>query len=107
MEYVPHALSRNSAKRQNTHSSWYRTFQICGDATLEQLSFTILQILDWEKDHLYEFRVHDRTHTNFGTTEQFVYADETCLSCDIPIRLLGLSARETFLFIFEALRDNS
>jgi hypothetical protein len=75
--------------------------QISGAATLEQLSLTILQVLRWDKDHLYELRVHDRIHTNLGTTEQFVYADEPCLSCDIPLRLLGLSPKETFTFIFD------
>jgi len=98
LEYAGNATSMTNNK---VRSNWHRTFEIHSNATLEQLSLTILEILDWDKDHLYEFRVNNRLHTHFGTTEQFVYADEPCLSCDIPLRLLGLTTTNTFTFIFD------
>jgi hypothetical protein len=98
LDYVGYS---NPAKSNTLRPNWYRTFQIPNNATLDQLSFTILQILNWDTNHLYEFRVNDRIHTQFGATEQFVYADDNCLSCDIPLYLLGLSLQHTFTFTFD------
>lgn len=83
---------------------WSREFTVLGRHTLEQLSEIILHILDWDRDHLYEFRIADRVYAHMVFLEEddlFVEAEKPCVSCDIPIRRLGLSAGDIFAYIFD------
>jgi transposase len=80
---------------------WHRDFEISDKTTLEQLSLIILHILGWDFDHLYEFRIGERVHAYHGGDEQFVDVDYPCLSCDIPVRLLGLTPSASFTYIFD------
>ncbi len=80
---------------------WRRDFEISDKMTLEQLSSVILQILDWDADHLYEFRIGDRVHAYLGEDEQFVDVGYPCLSCDIPLHVFGLTATASFTYIFD------
>jgi hypothetical protein len=68
-------------------AGWHRDFTISDKTTLEQLSSTILQILDWDRDHLCEFRIGDSVHVDFGEDEQLMDAIAPCLSCDVPLHL--------------------
>jgi transposase len=80
---------------------WHRDFEISDKTTLEQLSLIILHILDWDCAHLYEFRIGQRVHAYLGEDEQFVDVDCPCVSCDIPVRLLGLAPAASFTYIFD------
>jgi transposase len=82
-------------------TDWNRDFEISDKTTLEQLSSTILQILDWDRAHLYEFRIGDRVHVDFGEDDQFVDAIAPCVSCDVPMHLLGLAPNDNFIFLFD------
>jgi len=84
--------------------NWSREFTVLGRHTLEQLSEIILQLLGWNRNHLYEFRIAERVYAHIvflGEDALFVEAETTCVSCDIPIRLLGLSVGESFAYIFD------
>jgi transposase len=69
--------------------NWSREFTVLGRHTLEQLSEIILQLLGWNRNHLYEFRIAERVYAHIvflGEDALFVEAETTCVSCDIPIR---------------------
>jgi hypothetical protein len=57
---------------------WYRDFAISGQNTLEQLSSVILMILDWNPDHLYEFRIGGRLYAYLGEDSLFVDMQHRC-----------------------------
>ena len=85
-------------------SNWSREFTVLGRHTLEQLNEIILHILGWDHHHLYEFRIADRVHAHMVYLEEdelFVEAEKPCVSCDIPIRLLGLSVGDIFAYIYD------
>ena len=85
-------------------ANWSREFAVLGRHTLEQLSEIILHILKWDEGHLYEFRVADRVYAHMvflDEDELYVHAKRPCTSCDIPIRLLGLSVDDIFSYIFD------
>ena len=76
-----------------------RDFGVSGKTTLEQLSEVILNILDWDSLHLYEFRIDNTVYAQMvfpSKGDLFVEAENPCVSCDIPIRLRGLAASDTF-----------
>jgi transposase len=85
-------------------SHWLRDFTISGNHTLEHLSDIIIDILDWDPHHLYEFRNHDQVYAHLIFLEEndlLVDAKHLCVSCDIPIRLLSLSVGDVFTYIFD------
>jgi transposase len=82
--------------------NWYREFEIADKTTLEQLATIILQILGWSEDHLYEFKIKDRWHVNFGDGDDYVVdAKGACVSCAIPMCLIDLNRGDPFEFIFD------
>ena len=101
IEYAGQRVNPLPIELSDLIPSWHRDFEISAKTTLEQLSSTILQILDWDGDHLYEFRIGDRVYAYFGEDEQFVDAITPCVSCDIPIHLLGLASTDNFTYLFD------
>lgn len=98
---VPTNLSITEADIQ---PNWSREFTVLGRHTLEQLNEIILHILGWDRDHLYEFRIADRVYAHMVFLDEddlFVEAEKPCVSCDIPIRLLGLSVGDIFAYVFD------
>ena len=68
---------------------WNRTFEVSKDTTLESLSRVILDILDWDFSHLYEFHIRDKKYIDFCDADylfQETYGD--CISCDVPLFVL-------------------
>jgi hypothetical protein len=101
LEYAGQRANALPLEPSGLFPGWHRDFEISDKTTLEQLSSTILQILDWDRDHLYEFRIGDRVHVDFGDDEQFVDAIAPCVSCDIPMYLLGLAPNNHFTYLFD------
>lgn len=101
IEYAGQGVNSFPIEPSEILHGWHRDFEISDKSTLEQLSSTILQILAWDQDHLYEFRIGDRIHAYFGEDEQFVDAIAPCVSCDISMHLLGLAPTECFAYIFD------
>jgi transposase len=101
IEYAGQRANALPLEPNDLFPGWHRDFEVSDKTTLEQLSSTILQILDWDRDHLYEFRIGDRVHVDFGEDEQFVDAIAPCVSCDIPMHLLGLAPSENFTYLFD------
>jgi transposase len=101
IEYTVNSVEAVPPETKKVLRGWHRDFQISGKATLEQLSSVILQVLDWDPDHLYEFRIRERIYVYFGDDELFVDAKAPCMSCDIPMHLLGLARGDTFTYIFD------
>ncbi|MCI0620648.1 MAG: plasmid pRiA4b ORF-3 family protein [Acidobacteria bacterium] len=62
IEYAPDASGDLPLREQDLLPNWSREFTVSGKATLEQLSGIILDILDWDSFHLYEFRIHNRVY---------------------------------------------
>jgi|GEM_PF-1423954 len=84
--------------------NWSREFTSLGKHTLEQLSDIILKVLGWDRCHLYEFKIKDRLHAHLVLLDEdvlFVDAEDQCLSCDIPIRLLGLAIGDVFTYTYD------
>ena len=82
--------------------NWYRDFEIADKTTLEQLAGIILQILGWMEDHLYEFKIKGRRYVYFGNDGDYVVdAKDACISCEIPLHLIGFSRGDAFEFIFD------
>lgn len=94
-------LSAPAIKEPDILPDWYRDFAISGRNTLEQLSSVILMILDWDPDHLYEFRIGNRLYAHFGRDSLFVDMQEPATSCDIPVKLVGLAQGDTFTYLFD------
>ncbi|MFZ4539524.1 IS630 family transposase, partial [Propionivibrio sp.] len=85
-----------------TQPNWSREFTVLGKHTLEQLNEIVMNILGWDRNHLYEFRTADRVHTHLIPLEEddlFVDVEKPCASCDIPVQLLGLSVGDVFHYI--------
>lgn len=101
LEYAGQKLTPFPIEPSDLLPGWHREFEVSDTTTLEQLSSAILQILDWDRDHLYEFRIADRVHVDFGDDEQFVDAIAPCVSCDIPMHLLGLTPADNFAYLFD------
>ena len=80
---------------------WYRDFAISGQNTLEQLSSVILMILDWRPDHFYQFRIGDRRYAYLGEDSLFVDLQEPAMSCDIPVKLVGLARGDALTYLFD------
>ena len=98
------ANPNQSIKEAATQPNWSREFTALGRHTLEQLSDIVLQILGWDRDHLYEFRIGDRVYAHLIFLEEvdlFVDVAESCVSCDIPIKLLGLAIEDVFSYIYD------
>jgi len=81
--------------------SCYRDFEIPDCTTLEQLSSVILSILGWNEDHLFEFRLQNRSHVQFGDDAFVVDSPEPCISCVVSIRELGIGIGDRFAYIFD------
>jgi len=104
LEYAPEVAGDLPIKEEDILVSWSREFTVSGKNTLEQLSETILTILGWDRDHLFEFRIADRVYVQMvspGEDDLFVDSPNPCVSCDIPIRLVGLSVADIFAYIFD------
>lgn len=104
IEYVLDPFADLPISERNTVSNWHRDFRVSGKTTLEQLSEIILDILGWDSGHLYEFRIHNQVYAHLvflSEDDLFVDAQNRCVSCDMPIRLLGLIASDTFAYIFD------
>jgi transposase len=101
IEYAGQGVNSFPIEPSDLFPAWHRDFEISDKTTLEQLSSTILQILAWDRDHLYEFRIGDRIHGYFGEDEQFVDAIAPCVSCDIPMHLLELAPTDSFAYVFD------
>ena len=70
-------------KEADIQPNWSRDFTILGRHTLEQLNDTILHILGWDRDHLYEFHIADRVYAHLIFLEEndlFVEAEKPCVS---------------------------
>src|SRR5215470_15559549 len=83
IEYAVNSVDVVPPEAKQLLPGWHRDFQISEKATLEQLSSVILEILDWDPAHLYEFRIGEGIHAYFGDDQLFVDAKERCMSCDI------------------------
>jgi transposase len=104
LEYAPEVAGDLPTTDDIILPNWSRDFSVSGKYTLEQLSEIMLGILGWDQDHLYEFRIVDRVHIHMvflGEDDLFVDTKHPCVSCDIPIRLLGLSVADVFSYIFD------
>ena len=104
IEYAPGAAGNFPIKDADLWANWSREFTVSGKYTLEQLSGVVIDILDWDPFHLYEFRIQDQVYAYMmfmSEDDLFVDAQNSCVSCDIPIRLLGLAPSDTFAYIFD------
>lgn len=104
IEYARNASGDIPISERDLLPNWSREFTVSGKTTLEQLSEVILNILDWDSLHLYEFRIDNKVYAHMvflSEDDLFVDAENPCVSCDIPIRLLGLAASDTFAYIFD------
>ena len=104
IEYAPDSSGDLPISDRDLVPNWSREFAVSGNTTLEQLSEVILDILDWDSLHLYEFRIRNHVYAHMvflSEDDLFVDAQNPCVSCDIPIRLLGLAASDTFAYIFD------
>ncbi len=104
IEYVRDAFADLPINEWDLLPNWSRDFRVSGKTTLEQLSEVILNILDWDSLHLYEFRIDNKVYAQMvfpSEDDLFVEAENPCVSCDVPIRLLGLAASDTFAYIFD------
>ena len=81
---------------------WNRTFEVSKDTTLESLSRVILDILDWDFSHLYEFHIRDKKYIDFGYVDYLfreTYRD--CISCDVPLFVLKFLKGDSFRYIYD------
>lgn len=104
IEYVLDAFADLPISERDILPNWSRDFRVSGKTTLEQLSKIILDILGWDSLHLYEFRIHNQVYAHLvflSEDDLFVDAQNPCISCDIPIRMLGLAASDAFTYIFD------
>ncbi|MGB9274564.1 MAG: IS630 family transposase [Terrimicrobiaceae bacterium] len=104
IEYAPDAAGDLPISDWELLPNWSREFAVSGKTTLEQLSGIILDILNWDSLHLYEFRIDNRVYAHMVFLSEdtlFVDAQNPCVSCDIPIRFLGLAAADIFAYIFD------
>ncbi|MFH0996186.1 MAG: transposase [Pseudomonadota bacterium] len=104
LQYAPETACHLPVKDEDLLPNWSREFTVSGKHTLEQLSEIILDLLDWDNCHLYEFRIAERLYVHMVFLEEddlFVDSKNSCVSCDIPIRLLGLSVSDVFVYMFD------
>jgi transposase len=81
---------------------WNRTFEVSKDTTLESLSRIIVDILDWDPSHLYEFQIQDKKYVHFGEDDYFfLETSGDCVSCDIPLFVLKLANGDSFQYIYD------
>jgi len=60
LEYAGRRVNSFPLKPSDLFPGWHRDFEVSDEATLEQLNATIRKVLDWDRDHLYEFRIGDQ-----------------------------------------------
>ena len=104
LQYAPETPCHLPVKDEDLLPNWSREFTVSGKHTLEQLSEIILDLLDWDKCHLYEFRIAERLYVHMVFLEEddlFVDSKNSCVSCDIPIQFLGLSVSDVFVYMFD------
>ena len=81
---------------------WNRTFKVSKDTTLESLSRIIVDILNWDPFHLYEFQIRDKKYVHFGEDDYFfLETSDDCVSCDIPLFVLKLAKGDSFRYIYD------
>jgi transposase len=93
-----------SADVRDVQPNWSRDFSIPDNYTLEQLSDIIISLLDWKRNHLYEFMIANFVYANLVLLDDdnfVVDVDYPCVSCDIPVRDVGLKIGHKFTFIFD------
>ena len=104
LEYAPKVAGDMQIKDEEIRRNWWREFTVAGKATLEQLSEVIMRMLGWDQEHLYEFRIADRVYAHMVFLDEddlFVESNNQCISCDVNIQLLGVSAGDIFTYIFD------
>jgi len=84
--------------------NWDRVFEVSDKTTLEQFASIILDLLGWDKDHLYEFHIDGSIYLHMGDpnySDFFVDAADPCVSCVIRLHYLKLTPGTEFDFIFD------
>lgn len=77
----------------------YRKIEICGNSTLNDLSDIILDSLEFDHDHAYEFCMDNKMYSR-GICYQS-HPDTFDLSCDIALDEMGLAKGQKFLFHYD------
>lgn len=77
----------------------WRRIAIGGKQSLDQLASAILESVQFDSDHLYDFRYHNR----FGKLERVnhPYMDEGIFTTEVLIGELPLSVGQTMTFVFD------
>jgi transposase len=104
LQYAPETTCYLPVKDEDLLPNWSREFTVSGKYTLEQLNKIILDLLDWDRCHLYEFRIAEQFYVHMVFWEEddlFVDSQNPCVSCDIPIEFLGLSVADVFLYMYD------
>ena len=104
LEYYPDYYIRSSEGGSPLLPNWNRVFKLSDGITLEQLASMIIEMLGWDEDHLYEFRIGERNYVNMGSPDfSDIVADATdpCVSCAIRLHYLNLNIDDKFEFIFD------
>ena len=104
LQYAPETACHLPVRDEDLLPNWSREFTVSGKHTLEQLSEIIIDLLDWDGCHLYEFRIAEQMHIHMVFMDEdvlFVDSQNPCVSCDIPIQLLGLSTADVFVYMYD------
>ena len=105
LEYYPDQYDASPDNpRQPSLRNWNRIFEVSDETSLEQFASIIIDLLGWEEDHLYEFRIGGNVYVHLGVLDSFDYiVDEAtpCVSCAILLHLLKLTPGSHFDFIFD------
>ncbi len=105
LEYYPDQYdSSPDNSRQSPLRNWNRIFEVPDEISLEQFASMIIDLLGWEEDHLYEFRIGGNAYVHLGVLDSSDYiVDEAtpCVSCAIRLHLLKLALGSHVDFIFD------
>jgi transposase len=83
---------------------WDRVFAVSDKLTLEQFASVIVDLLAWDKDHLYEFHIGQTVYAHMGAPDRSDYvvdAVSSCVSCAIRLHYLNLSPGTALDFVFD------
>jgi hypothetical protein len=104
LEYCPDSSDIFTEEPNEYLSDWDRVFEIYDTWTLEQLASVIIDLLDWELDHLYEFQIGNRIYVHMGepnASDFVVDTSDSCVSCAVMLNKLNLACGTKFNFIFD------